>query len=292
MAQRLNVRAILRRHGLRPKSGWSQNFLVDIEAIDKIVVAAGVEGLTVVELGAGLGALTAALARVAKKVLAVERDRDLAELLRVEFARDAVVRIVEDNAAAIDWERIHADAGDKPVVVGNLPYHMATQILFHLLESAGWLSHWVLMFQKEMAVRLTAGPGSRSYGILSVMVQRRARIATVAQVPAAAFHPVPKVDSAVLRFDPCKRVSVPVKDERLFARVVRGAFGQRRKKIANSLLAALTPEVSADCVRAALDKAGVDQTLRPEQLAIESFAALADAFFDLLGVADRVEVDQ
>jgi 16S rRNA (adenine1518-N6/adenine1519-N6)-dimethyltransferase len=282
MARRLNVRAILRRHGLRPKSGWGQNFLVDLEAIGRIVEAAEVEGRSVVEVGAGLGALTAALSGKAKKVFAVERDRDMAAILRVEFAQDQVVRVVEDNAATVDFESMHDRAGEKPVVVGNLPYHMATQILFHLLESATWLSHWVLMFQKEMAMRMSAGPGSKSYGVLSVMLQRRARIATVLQVPAASFHPVPRVDSTVLRFDPYQRVSVPVKDEQLFTRIVRGAFGQRRKMVANSLQAALKPEVSIEYVKAALEKAGIDPALRPEQIAIESFAALADALFELL----------
>lgn len=281
MARSLNVRNILRRHGLKPKPSWSQNFLVDLDVIAGIVAVADVDGRTVVELGAGLGALTAALSQEAKHVLAVERDRELVAMLRAEFARDSVIEIVEGNAATIDLESIRSQAGEKPVVVGNLPYHMATRILFHLVQFAGHLSHWILMFQKEMAERLSAGPGSKSYGILSVMAQRRAKISGVLQVPRSAFHPRPKVDSSVLRFEPLERVEPAVRDEGLFERVVRGAFGQRRKMIANSLPAALAPATPVECVMQALGEAHIDPKLRPEQISIESFAALADALFDL-----------
>ena len=160
MGRQLNVRSVLLRYGLKPKKTWSQNFLVDQDVLGDIAEAVEWgEVQTVIELGAGIGALSAMLAGNARRVIAVERDRDLAALLRSEFANDPVVEVLEANAAALDYEKLSAQLGEKPAVVGNLPYHMATQILFHLLASAEHLSHWVLMFQKELADRLVAAPG-------------------------------------------------------------------------------------------------------------------------------------
>jgi 16S rRNA (adenine1518-N6/adenine1519-N6)-dimethyltransferase len=291
MARRLNVRTILARHGLKPKSSWSQNFLVDLDVIEDIVEAAGVDGKSVVELGAGFGALTALLAKRARKVVAVERDRDFARLLRDEFAGDPKVEILEANAAGLEWESLCARLGGRPVVVGNLPYHMATPILFHLLDFSEHLEQWVLMFQKEMADRILADPGSRAYGVLTVMVQRWVRIEPVRDVNPSAFVPSPKVTSSVVRFRRRKTPLVQVRDEGTFTRVVRGTFGQRRKKIRNSLMAALGKELDAQAVDRALELAEVDASQRPEQLAIESFGRLADVVFGLLqekgGVADQ-----
>ena len=283
MGHRLNVRQVLLRYGLKPKKGWSQNFLVDEDVLFDIAEAVEWgEVQTVIELGAGVGALSAMLARNARRVLAVERDRDLAALLRIEFKNDPVVEVLEANAATLDCAELSARLGEKPAVVGNLPYHMATQILFHLLASGSVLSHWVLMFQKELADRLLAASGSRAYGVISVLVQQRTDIEQVLQVEPQAFYPRPKVRSSVLRFCPRAAPRVPVRDWDLFEQVVKGAFGQRRKKVRNALLSAFGPRLKSGGLDQAFLTADIDGNLRAEQLSIEDFSRLADVLGSIL----------
>jgi len=284
MGSRLNVRQLLRRYGLRPKKTWSQNFLVDEDVLVDIAEAVlHNEVQTVVELGAGIGALCALLAANARRVIAVERDRDLAALLRNEFSNDPVVEVLEANAATLDFKQLSARLGEKPAVVGNLPYHMATQILFHLLDFCPDLSHWVLMFQKELADRLMAAPGSRAYGVISVLVGQRAEVERVRQVEPQAFYPRPKVHSSVLRFWPRESPRAPVRDWGLFEQVVKGAFGQRRKKVKNALMSSFGARLESGELDRALSAAEVDGSLRAEQLSIEDFSRLADALKTVVG---------
>jgi 16S rRNA (adenine1518-N6/adenine1519-N6)-dimethyltransferase len=279
MGRSLNVRQVLKRHGLKPKKSWSQNFLIDQDVLSEIAEAVEWgEVQTVIELGAGIGALSAMLARNARRVVAVERDRDLAALLRAEFTNDPVVEVLEANAASLDFSELSGRLGEKPAVVGNLPYHMATQILFHLLAAKAELSHWVLMFQKELADRLRAAPGSRAYGVVSVLVQQRADIEPVLQVEPQAFYPRHKVRSSVLRFWPRAAPRVPVRDWDLFELVVKGAFGQRRKKLRNALLSAFGHRLEGGGLDRAFLAADIDGNLRAEQLSIEDFSRLADVF--------------
>jgi 16S rRNA (adenine1518-N6/adenine1519-N6)-dimethyltransferase len=277
MGRRLNVRSVLRRHGLKPKKSWSQNFLVDEDVLYDIAEAVEWEQVqTVVELGAGIGALSALLARNARRVVAVERDRDLAALLRNEFSNDPVVEVLEANAATLDFKELSDRLGEKPAVVGNLPYHMATQILFHLLDSGSDLSHWVLMFQKELADRLLAAPGGRTYGVVSVLVQQRTDVEQVLQVEPQAFYPRPRVRSSVLRFWPRAVPRAPVRDWALFEQVVKGAFGQRRKKVKNALLSAFGSRLKSEELDRMFLSADIDGGQRAEQLSIEDFSRLAD----------------
>jgi len=284
MGRQLNVRSVLLRYGLKPKKTWSQNFLVDEDVLGDIAEAVGWgEVQTVVELGAGIGALSALLAGNARRVIAVERDRDLAALLRSEFANDPVVEVLEANAATLDYKEISVRLGEKPAVVGNLPYHMATQILFHLLASADDLSHWILMFQKELADRLLAAPGSRAYGVVSVLVGQRTDVEQVRRVEPQAFYPRPRVRSSVLRFQPRAALRAPVRDWGLFEQVVKGAFGQRRKKVKNALASSFKTRLKSDELDRVLSAAGIDGGLRAEQLSIEDFSRLADVFWSYLG---------
>lgn len=278
MADRINPTSLLRRHGLRPKKSWSQNFLVDLDVLRQIAQVAGLtKDDVVVELGAGLGALTALLARDVRHLVAVERDRDLARVLRSEFAADPVVEVLEANAAVLDWAGLAERLGRPPVVVGNLPYHMASQIVFHLLEAGPLLSRWVLMLQREMAQRLAASPGGRDYGVLSIQVQLQAEVEVVLDVPPEAFLPAPRVHSQVVVCRPLATCRVTVADGDLLRELVRGVFSQRRKQIRNGLKAALGGRLDAGQLDAALAEASIGPEQRPEELDLESFARLADA---------------
>ena len=279
MARRLNIKALLGKYGLKPKSSWSQNFLVDEDVMEAIVDSASIRpDQSVIELGSGLGALTAMLAHRAKRVIAVEKDRDLLGLLRQEFAGDAQVEIMDANAAKLDYAALAERLGSPPVVVGNLPYHMATPILFHLLEAKHLVSHWVFMVQKEMADRMLSPPGSRDYGVVSILLQRDLVMERLVEAPPEAFFPSPKVHSTVVGFWPSDQPRLPVKDERMFQRVVRGSFGQRRKKLRNSLIAAFGATHDKEHIDQCLSRAEVDPNTRPEQLSLEQFIRLADAF--------------
>ncbi len=278
MADRLNVKALLRKHGLRPKKSWSQNFLVDLDTLARIVDAARLSADdVVVELGAGLGALTAMLAREAGRVVAVERDRDLAQVLRSEFAGDDRVELLEANAARLDFEALRERFGRRLVVVGNLPYHMASQIVFKLVEAGDALDRWLVMVQREMAQRMVAGPGSRRYGVMSIRLALTAEVTPELLVPPEAFLPAPRVQSQVVSGRPLPAPRVEVTDPALLDRLIGGVFNQRRKKVANGLKATFGRELAPDAIQEALQEAGVPPELRPEQLTVEQFAGLADA---------------
>jgi 16S rRNA (adenine1518-N6/adenine1519-N6)-dimethyltransferase len=275
MAERMNIKTLLRRHGLHPKKSWSQNFLLDPGVLAAIVEAAGpFRDTPVVELGAGLGVLTALLAREADRVVAVERDRELAAVLRAEFGLDPRVEVLEANAATLDWVALTHRLGRPPVVVGNLPYHMATPILFSLLETEARLPRWVLMFQREMADRLAASPGSRIFGVLSVLVQMRSEVEPVLEVPPQAFHPAPKVHSRVVRFLPLHGTRFPVKSWPDFTRGVRAAFSQRRKILRNGLMGAL--RLDSATVDRVLAEAQIAPDVRAEELDLPAFVRLGD----------------
>ena len=192
-------KSILHRHGLRPKKSWGQNFLGDDRILSGIARACTLgPGDVVVELGAGLGHLTRHLAETGATVVAVERDRELIPVLEAELNLPNV-RVVAANAATVDFAAI---AGvPKVAVVGNLPYHLSSPILFALLHQRASISRGVFLLQKEVAERLAAEPDSKTYGLLSVLLQLYADVEVVLQVPRFAFFPPPKVDSAVVRLD-------------------------------------------------------------------------------------------
>jgi 16S rRNA (adenine1518-N6/adenine1519-N6)-dimethyltransferase len=265
-----DARALLRKHALKAKKSWGQNFLVDGRALDRIVEACRPEeGWPIVEIGAGLGTLTARLLASAKKVIAIERDRDLAKVLREELGGVPNLEIAEANALTFDYAAIPGN----PVVVGNLPYQIASPILFRLLAARAHLRRIVIMLQREMVDRILAKEDTEAYGALSVMVQMAGAPRLVHRVPAGAFVPAPRVDSAVLAIDPFPegRTRVPVSDEALFSTVVHAAFQKRRKTLRNALRG-IGDE-------AALLAAGVDGQRRGETLSVEEFARVSDAIW-------------
>jgi 16S rRNA (adenine1518-N6/adenine1519-N6)-dimethyltransferase len=271
-------RALLARHGLHAKKSWGQNFLQDENALDDIArLAAPSPGEAVVELGAGLGHLTARLVARGAKVVAVERDREMARVLRAELGER--ITLLEADAARLDWAELAARLGtpDAPggaprlAVAGNLPYHLSSPILFSLLDAARSLRRAVLLLQREVAERLAAAPGGRDFGLPSVLLQREAEVEVARRVPPGAFWPPPRVESAVVcaRF---RQAVVPVLDEARFRRLVKAGFGQRRKTLRNALEAARV--APPERLAAALASAGIDPGRRGETLTVAEWVAL------------------
>ena len=264
-----DAHALIAKYGLRAKKSWGQNFLVDERAYREIVHAcAAGEGDWVIEIGAGLGTLTKRLAETGAHVVAVERERDMLDVLRSELGGDARIEVTEANALTFDYAAVAARAGRPPVVVGNLPYQIASPILFRLFETSAHFARIVVMLQKEMADRIVAPPGEKAYGALSVMVRFYGEPKLVCRVRAGGFVPAPRVDSAVLRIVPhAERLDV---GEDKFSRVVHAAFGQRRKTLRNALSAVF----DEGAVDRALAAARLDGKRRGETLSVGEFVAL------------------
>jgi 16S rRNA (adenine1518-N6/adenine1519-N6)-dimethyltransferase len=266
---------LLRIHDLRPQKQHGQNFLVDPGTAQMIVERARLRpGDIVVEIGPGLGALTLPLARAARRVIAVEKDRNLANILRAELRAAGTdnVQVVEGDVLQIDLTAFARDAGRPLTVVGNLPYNISSQIIIQLIQARRQVPRAVLMFQKELAARLRAAPGGRDYGRITAMLQYCAAIRSLAAVPAKRFFPSPRVDSEVLEinFHP-SAADAPEAEERLF-RVIAAAFGQRRKTLKNALASGLRIEPAT--AGQALALAGLDPGRRAETLPPEEFVRL------------------
>jgi len=223
-----------------------------------------------VELGAGLGHLTARLVAHGGEVVAVERDRDMARVLRGELGE--AVTLLEADAARLDYALLAR--GGRIAVVGNLPYHLTSPILFSLLDQAEHVSRAVFLVQEEVAERLAASPGSKSWGLLSVLLQQRATVSLERRVPRCAFLPPPRVESAVVRVGFGEPL-VAVEDASWFRRVVKAGFAQRRKVLPNALGGAGLGEQAP--ILAALAAVGIDPRRRGETLTVEEWAALARA---------------
>lgn len=271
-------RALLTKYDLRAKKSWGQNFLVHEKVYDGIVRAMVREPSDwIVEIGGGLGTLSARLGRAvpAGRVIVVERDPDMVRVLRGELGDAPNVEIADENALTFDYRAVAARAGKAIVAGGNLPYQIAARIIFDLLEVRTSLSRIVIMLQKEMADRVLAKPDTSAYGAMGVMVQTYADARRVVAAPRTAFHPSPKVDSSVLELVPLAggKTREPIDDEERYAAVVHAAFGQRRKTLKNAMRARFTPDQTAQ----ALATAGIHGDRRGETLSIAEFARLANA---------------
>jgi 16S rRNA (adenine1518-N6/adenine1519-N6)-dimethyltransferase len=267
-------KALLEKYGLRAKKSWGQNFLGDEEILDGIArLAVPSPGEPVVELGAGLGHLTARLLVHGARVVAIERDRDMARVLRGELGDRIDLR--EADAARLDVAALAREAGGGRIaVVGNLPYHLTSPILFSLLDQAPHVARAVFLLQREVAERLAAPAGDRESGVLSVLLQREAEVSIERIVPPGAFLPPPKVQSAVLlaRFRPPPDA---VTDAARFRKLVKAGFAQRRKTLGKALGAAgLAPP---EALAGALAAAGIDPRRRGETLTLSEWAALERA---------------
>jgi 16S rRNA (adenine1518-N6/adenine1519-N6)-dimethyltransferase len=273
-----DARTLLGRYQLTAKKSFGQNFLISERTFRAIVDATvHADDDWIVEIGAGLGTLTARLAeRVPEgKVIALERDPDMVTVLRAELSGVDNVDIEAGDALRYDLRMAARWRGDAITVCGNLPYHIAAPLLFRVLEAREVVRCAVVMIQKEMADRIVAPPGGKAYGVPSVLIRTYADVSTVVRVGAGAFVPPPKVDSTVLKIVPLPggKPRVPIADERHHAAVVHAAFGQRRKTLRNALRSAFV----ADAVDAALAQSGIDGMRRGETLDLAEFAQLAAA---------------
>lgn len=267
-----SVKAVLEQHGLRAKKAFGQNFLTDRTLAERIAEEATTPpGGSVLELGAGLGALTRPLLARAQIVMAIERDRDLVPLLAERFSAEVVagrVRIVEADAKAVDFVA-HLTPLPRPrVVAGNLPYQITGPLLEKVCGLSRQLDRAVFLVQLEVAERICAGPGSSAYGALSVFVQIGYEPRRVAVVKRGAFYPQPGVDSAVVVLEP--REVVLAEEDAVLRAVVRAAFGQRRKTLRNAwrgVCGLALPELQALAARCEIDLDARGETLSPQAFA-------------------------
>ncbi|WP_302488863.1 16S rRNA (adenine(1518)-N(6)/adenine(1519)-N(6))-dimethyltransferase RsmA [uncultured Mitsuokella sp.] len=265
---------ILKAFGLRMSKKLGQNFLIDARIVQGIVDAAEIQpGDRVLEIGPGIGTLTQGLAEAGADVTAVELDKKLPAVLKETLKAYDNVRIVPGDILKVNIPEIMGEGPFK--VAANLPYYITTPILMTLLERHLPITQMVTMVQKEVAERMTARPGSRIYGALSVAVQYYTEPEIVLDVPPRSFIPAPEVMSVVVSCRVRKEPAVKVSDEKLFFRVVKAAFGQRRKTLMNALKGGGFPK---EAVRDALETSGIDPTRRGETLTLAEFGRLADAF--------------
>jgi len=249
----------------RARKRFGQHFLTSPEVIEQVVSAIGPrDGETVVEIGPGQAAITNPLAGLASELHAIEFDRDLAALLRKRFIDNDHVTIHEADALSFDFSTL----GRALRVVGNLPYNISTPLLFHLLDYKSCIADAHFMLQKEVVDRMCSPPGSKSYGRLTIMLGCQMEMVPLFDVPPTAFSPPPKVMSSVIRMRPIPLPGIDVQDADLLASVVRSAFSRRRKTLRNALQGlAEVADIAA---------VGIDPGVRPEQVPIEDWVALAN----------------
>jgi 16S rRNA (adenine1518-N6/adenine1519-N6)-dimethyltransferase len=263
------------RHAYKKRFG--QHFLHDAGIIARIVRAIGPHpGDRMVEIGPGDGALTAPLLRELGKLTVIELDRDLLPRLESLPAQGQSLSIIQADVLKVDFRTL---AANMPLrVVGNLPYNISTPILFHCLDHIDTIRDMHFMLQREVVERMAAAPGSKTYGRLSVMLQLACEVESLIDVPARAFEPPPKVESAVVRLRPRPAAERPTQHIDVIARIVRAAFGQRRKTLANALR-----EVANV---AEIEAAGIDPRARAEQVAPQGYVALAEVIAGRAGIGD------
>ena len=274
IASREVTRYILKTFNIHMSKKLGQNFLIDADIVRGIVDAADIRpGERVLEIGPGIGTLTQGLAEAGAEVTAVELDKKLPAVLAKTLEGYENVRIVQGDILKVNIPEI---MGSEPFkVAANLPYYITTPIIMTLLERRLPISRLVTMVQKEVADRMVAEPGTKAYGALSVAVQYYTQPHVELDVPPRSFIPAPEVDSVVIVCDVREKPPVTVADEKLFFRVVRAAFGQRRKTLSNALKGA---GFDKELIRTALPAAGIDGTRRGETLSLMEFAAIATAF--------------
>lgn len=275
------IEAIKEKHRFQLSKSLGQNFITDKHVIERIVEGAGPsEKDLVIEIGPGIGVLTAEAAQQAAKVIAIEIDSKLIPILGETLAEYDNVEVINQDILKTDLNKIIDEqrqlgnfTGDVKII-GNLPYYITTPIIMHILENSIHAESITVMMQKEVADRIKASPGNKTYGAISAAVQYYCEVEQVISVPKEVFVPRPKVDSAVLKLTIRKETPVDLIDEKAFFACVKAGFGQRRKTLLNSLTG--TYGLSKDEIRAILEKAGIDPVRRAETLDMNEFADIAN----------------
>lgn len=274
---------IIKKYDFVFQKKFGQNFLIDGRVLDKIIDAAQIgPDDCVLEIGPGIGTMTSRLAQEAGKVIAVEIDKNLIPILTEVLSDYDNIQILNEDILKVDIPAlVEKENGGKPIkVVANLPYYITTPIIMGLFESNVPIENITVMVQKEVAVRMQVGPGTKDYGALSLAVQYYADPYIVANVPPNCFIPRPKVGSAVIRLTRHEKKPVEVKDEVFLFRLIRAAFNQRRKTLQNALHNMAELNLTKEQIVRALQKIGLPESVRGEKLTLEEFARLADALME------------
>ena len=267
---------LLKAWNLRPQKKLGQHFLVNPATAEMIARRARITSKDVViEIGAGLGALTIPVAKLAGHVYAVEADSKLTPLLQTELLvhKLANVEIIEKNILSVDIQSLAKTLDRRFIVMGNLPYNISSQVLIQLIQARQHVSRAILMFQKELARRIKASPGNKDYGRLTVMLSYCAEIKSIATIASSHFYPAPKVDSEVVEVNFNVLRPDPPHNEAMLFQVIKAAFGNRRKTLKNALVAGGL-QIDPQTAHRALTAAGIDPGRRAETLAVSEFVAL------------------
>lgn len=284
IATPIRTRGILEKYGFSFKKSLGQNFLIDTNVLKKIVDFADLgEESGAIEIGPGIGALTEQLARSSKKVVAFEIDQRLLPILADTLSPYPNVKVIHQDVLKADVKTVIKEEFEgisDLMVVANLPYYVTTPIIMRLLEEQLPIRGIVVMLQKEVADRISAKPGTKDYGSLSIAIQYYTKAETVMIVPKTVFVPQPNVDSAVIRLTKRESPAVQVRDESFFFLVTRASFAQRRKTILNNLTSQLPDgKQKKEDILKALQASGIDPSRRGETLSLQEFAALTDQLY-------------
>lgn len=274
----IKTRDLVEKYNFKFSKSLGQNFLTDHSVLTDIVDGADVnEEDLVIEIGPGVGTLTAQILKRAKRVVAIELDNDLIPILMGELGDNQKFQLLHNDALKVDFNEIIGD--EKSVkLVANLPYYVTTPIIAKLLKENYKFKSLTIMIQKEVAERINAEPDCKEYGALSLMVQYYCNTSIVRNVSASCFMPRPKVDSIVIRLDRLDEPKVKVKSEKLFFDIIRNSFNMRRKTLWNSTKSLGLPKEELE---AAYERAGIDPKRRGETLSIEEFGKLSDEIYDI-----------
>jgi 16S rRNA (adenine1518-N6/adenine1519-N6)-dimethyltransferase len=273
---------ILRQYGIKPNKRLGQSFLIDINVINRIVDAANIyQEDIVVEIGAGIGVLTESIVQKAKRVIAVEIDRNLVEVLKDKLGGYDNVEVHCGDILKFDFNSVAKAHNSKIKIIGNVPYNISSPLIFRLLSFRPVISDFMLMLQKEIVQRLVSIPNNKIYGVPSVILQMFASVEKkIFDVPSACFYPQPKVESAIIKGSFREKPFVHLQNEIFFTGLVKAAFAQRRKMLINNLKNATFLEgLSDDDLKEALKSAGIDGQRRGETLSVEEFGYLSNILY-------------
>ena len=269
---------ILHQYGIKPNKKLGQSFLIDFNVINRIADTANISGEDiVVEIGAGIGVLTEIIARRAKRVIAVEIDRNLVEVLKDKLGGYDNVEVHSGDILKFDFNSVAETHGAKIKIIGNVPYNISSPLIFRLISFRPVISVFILMLQKEIVQRLASVPDNKIYGVPSVVLQMFASVEKIFDVPSTCFYPQPKVESSMVKGVFRKKSLVPLQDEIFFTGLVKAAFAQRRKMLINNLKnSKLLVDIEEAKIKEVLSSAGIDGKRRGETLSVEEFGKLSN----------------